>query len=57
MPWIYRCARLKHDAETFDKTRALDHEAIFERTFGMRPDANVQRKRRDRGPPIIRSAW
>lgn len=57
MPWIYRCALLKHDAEAFDKTRALDHEAIFERTFGMRPDANVQRKRRDRRPPIVRSAW
>lgn len=55
--WMYRCAKLKNDAETVDKTSAAEHEANFERAFGVRPDANVQRKQRDRRPPIVQSAW
>lgn len=53
LPWVYRCALLKSDAETVDKAKALEQEAIFEQSFGVRPDANVQRKRRDRRPPVV----
>lgn len=55
--WMYRCAKLKNDAETVDKTSAAEHEAIFERAFGARPDANVQRKQRDKQPPIVQCSW
>lgn len=57
MPWIYRCALLKNDSEVLDPVKAAEHEAVFERSFGARPDANVQRKRRDRRPPIVRMQW
>jgi hypothetical protein len=57
MPWLYRCALLKVDTEVHNPIKAAEHEAIFERSFGARPDANVQRKRRDRKPPVVRSAW
>jgi hypothetical protein len=53
MPWLYRCALLKTDAETLDVKEAEVQEGIFERSFGVRPDANVQRKRRDKRPPIV----
>ena len=55
--WVYRCAYLKQDAETFDKMKAGEYGALFTASFGERPDANVQRKQRDRQPPIVRSAW
>lgn len=55
--WMYRCAKLKVDSETMDRAKAQEHEADFEREFGRRPDANVQRKQRDRRPPIVQSAW
>lgn len=55
--WVYRCAYLKQDADGFDKSKAIEFEASFERSFGPRPDANVQRKQRDRRPPLVRSNW
>ncbi|MBF5006854.1 phage adaptor protein [Diaphorobacter caeni] len=55
--WVYRCACLKPDAETFNKVKALEHEAMFARAFGERPDANVQRKHRDKRPPVVRMRW
>ena len=55
--WVYRCAYLKQDAETLDKSKAREHEAGFEASFGPRQDANVQRKQRDRKPPLVRCAW
>lgn len=55
--WAYRCAYLKQDAEAFDKSAADDFEARFERSFGVRPDANVARKRRDRALPVTRCNW
>lgn len=55
--WVYRCAYLKQDADAFDKSKAIEFEASFERSFGARPDANVQRKQRDKRPPIVRSNW
>lgn len=57
MPWVYRCALLKQDSEVFDQSEAEKQEATFIRNFGERPDANVQRKRRDRRPPIVRAIW
>lgn len=55
--WIYRCAYLKQDAETFDKSSADEFEGRFERSFGVRLDANVARKRRDRALPVTRCNW
>ena len=55
--WIYRCAYLKQDVDGFDKSKAIEYEAAFERSFGQRPDANVQRKQRDRRPPIVAINW
>jgi hypothetical protein len=52
--WALRCAYLKQDSETLDKGKAAEHEASFTASFGERPDANVQRKRRDRRPPVVR---
>lgn len=54
MQWMYRCAYLKKDSETFDANAAAKHEAAFTASFGQRPDANVQRKRRDKRPPVVR---
>lgn len=54
MQWMYRCAYLKKDSETFDANAAAKHEAAFIASFGQRPDANVQRKRRDKRPPVVR---
>lgn len=55
--WVYRCALLKPDTDGFDPGRAAEHERIFSSAFGAKTDANTARKRRDRNPPIVRSAW
>lgn len=55
--WMLHRAYQKHDAEAFDPNKAMDALAMFVRAFGERPDANVQRKHRDRAPPIVRSNW
>lgn len=57
MPWVYRCALLKQDSEVSDPIEAEKQEATFIRSFGERPDANVQRKRRDKRPPVVRPIW
>jgi hypothetical protein len=54
LDWVGRLAYMKRDSETFDATRSNQFEADFIRSFGERPDANVQRKRRDRRPPVVR---
>lgn len=54
MEWMYRCAYLKKDSDTFDPNAAAKHELAFTASFGRRPDANVQRKRRDKRPPVVR---
>ncbi len=54
---MYRCAYLKQDAETFDKMKAGEYGALFTASFGERPDANVQRKQRDRRPPVVACSW
>lgn len=43
----------KHDADAKDEKLAIEHESRFARSFGNRPDANVQRKRADRRPPVV----
>ena len=57
LPWVYRCAYLKADSEVFDATTAAAREVEFERNFGFRHDANVQRKQRDKRPPVVRAVW
>lgn len=57
MNWALRCAYLRPDADGYDRDRAQLHEAMFERDFGARPDANVQRKQRDKRPRLVRSHW
>lgn len=55
--WVYRCAYLKQDVETLDRSRAAEFEGLFTQAFGERPDANVQRKQRDRRPPVVACSW
>ncbi len=55
--WAIRLAYLKRDADAFDQAKADRHEASFEKSFGPRPDANVQRKRRIKKVPIVRPRW
>lgn len=57
MNWAMRCAYLRPDADGYDRDRAQLHEALFERDFGARPDANVQRKQRDKRPRLVKSHW
>lgn len=54
--WVYKLALLKNDADTLNKVKADEYEAMFERAFGIRPDANVRRKHRDKRPSYIRVA-
>ena len=37
--------------------KAAQSLALFAQAFGERVDANVQRKHRDRAPPLVRSSW
>lgn len=57
LDWVYHRAYLKQDAEVFNPDKAAVSLALFERAFGERPDANVQRKQRDRRPPVVRYRW
>lgn len=52
--WMYRTALLKNEAETQDKVRADEYEARFIADFGQRHDANVERKHRDKSPPVVK---
>lgn len=44
---VYRCFS-KRDPDTYDPARATDALALFTANFGERPDASLQRKRRER---------
>lgn len=57
MDWMLHRAYLKQDADTFDPAKAATSLALFAQAFGERPDANVQRKQRDRRPPRVRFRW
>ncbi len=52
--WVCRCAYMRPDPDGYDPGKAQMHEGLFERNFGVRPDANVQRKRRDKRPRLVR---
>lgn len=55
--WALRCAYLKQDAETLDKQKAADYQALFDLSFGKRPDANVQRKQREHRHSVVKMHW
>ena len=57
MDWVLHRAYLKQDADTFDPGKAAQSLALFVQAFGERPDANVQRKHRDRRPPVVHINW
>lgn len=57
LDWVYRCAYLKQDAETLNKSKSAEFDLKFTESFGIRPDANVQRKRRDKRPPVVQMGW
>ena len=57
MDWVLHRAYLKQDADTFDPNKAAQSLALFVQAFGERPDANVQRKQRDRRPPVVQINW
>lgn len=57
MDWVMHRAYLKQDAETFDPNKAAQSLSLFAQAFGDRPDANVQRKQRDRRPPVVHCNW
>lgn len=55
--WMLRCAYLKQDAEARDEQKAAQYEAMFEQSFGKRPDANVQRKQRENRATTVNINW
>lgn len=57
MDWMLHRAYLKQDADTFDRNKAAESLGLFVQAFGERPNANVQRKQRDKRPPLVRSSW
>lgn len=57
MDWMLHRAYLKQDADTFDPSKANVSLSLFVQAFGERPDANVQRKLRDRRPPLVAINW
>lgn len=57
MDWVMHRAYLKQDADTFDPNKAAVSLGLFVQAFGDRPDANVQRKQRDRRPPVVHCNW
>jgi hypothetical protein len=48
VPWMEHLAYSRRDADSFNPKLAAEKEAEFTARFGVRPDANVQRKQRDR---------
>ena len=57
LDWAARLAYLKRDADTEDRRRAELHEVLFIESFGIRRDANVQRKQRPRRVPTVTPSW
>jgi hypothetical protein len=52
--WAARCAYLKRDSDAYDEKRADKHEGLFTLAFGVRPDANVRRKRNEKRRDTVR---
>lgn len=57
MDWMLHRAYLKQDADAFDPNKAAVSLGLFVQAFGERPDANVQRKQRNRRPPVVQINW
>lgn len=57
LDWVYHRAYLKQDSEVFNPDKAAVSLALFERSFGARPDANVQRKQREKRSHTVRMVW
>lgn len=57
MEWMLHRAYLKQDADAFDPNKSAVSLGLFVQAFGERPDANVQRKQRDRRPPVVQINW
>ena len=55
--WALHLAYIKPDADSGNKGAADRHDVEFTRSFGYRPDANVQRKKRDLRIHAVRSSW
>ena len=55
--WALRCAYLKRDSDTHNSEMAEHYELAFNLSFGIKPDANVQRKQRDKRPPVVKANW
>jgi hypothetical protein len=54
LSWVYKRAYSVDDPEMQDANRAATYDGLFTADFGARVDANVQRKRRDKRPPVVR---
>jgi hypothetical protein len=52
--WVLHRAYMKPDADTFNAKRSDAAEVAFAQSFGIRPDANVQRKQREKRPITIK---
>lgn len=57
LDWAAHLAFKRRDADAQDQQRAANHEARFTNSFGVRPDANVQRKRRLKKVPVCWPTW
>lgn len=55
--WALRCAYMKPDSETLDKVKAGEYGALFDASFGIKRDANVERKQREAVPTIVKMHW
>jgi hypothetical protein len=51
--WMLHRAYGKQDAETYDRVKAEQAEAVFTASFGPRIDANVRRKQADRATSVV----
>ena len=52
--WVEYRAYMVQDADSFNPVKAQEYEAAFERSFGRRPDAGVQRKQRKKTGRVVR---
>lgn len=55
--WALYRAYLRRDEDQTDSKLASDHLALFEQRYGLRPDANVARKRNERRAHITPINW
>lgn len=54
LDWALRCGYLKHDSDAYNEQLADKLEASFTRSFGVRRDANVQRKQREGRTTVVK---